>query len=153
MMLIKGYSLAAIIAATVVLLIAVCNAQGPTPAVEVTVYKSPTCGCCQKWVTHLEDHGFKVTAHDVPDVNPYKKQYGLPLGLGSCHTALVGDYLIEGHVPAGDIQRLLAEHPAAKGLAVPGMPMGSPGMEGPRKDAYDVLLIGEDDQTSVYASH
>lgn len=122
-------------------------------AQEVTVYKSPTCGCCTKWVKHVQANGFTVAARDVPDVIPYKQKLGLPLGLGSCHTAVVDGYLIEGHVPAEDIRRLLAEQPEAKGLAVPGMPIGSPGMEGPRKDPYEVLLIDKEGQTSVYARH
>ncbi|MGH8613346.1 MAG: DUF411 domain-containing protein [Gammaproteobacteria bacterium] len=126
---------------------------GVALAQEVTVYKSPTCGCCTKWVKHMEASGFTVDARDVPDVNPYKQNLGLPLGLGSCHTAVVDGYLIEGHVPAEDIRRLLQEQIEAKGLAVPGMPMGSPGMEGPRKDRYEVLLIDKEGQTSVYARH
>lgn len=128
-------------------------AEQKAAATQVTVYKSPTCGCCKKWVTHLKDNGFQVTAHDVQNVDPYKAKLGLPNGLGSCHTAVVAGYLIEGHVPAEDIKRLITERPAAKGLTVPGMPMGSPGMEGTRKDDYDVLLIGKDGKTSVYASH
>ncbi|MGH8659705.1 MAG: DUF411 domain-containing protein [Gammaproteobacteria bacterium] len=126
---------------------------GMALAQEVTVYKSPSCGCCTKWVKHMEASGFTVEARDVLDVNPYKQKLGLPLGLGSCHTAVVDGYLIEGHVPAEDIRRLLQEEPEAKGLAVPGMPMGSPGMEGPRKDRYEVLLIDKEDRTSVYARH
>ncbi len=120
---------------------------------EVTVYKSPTCGCCKLWVQHLEENGFKVTAYNVRDVTPYKIQNGLTPQLASCHTAVVDGYVIEGHVPAADIKRLLTERPQARGLVVPGMPMGSPGMEGPRSDPYDVLLLDRDGATSVYASH
>jgi len=126
---------------------------GMALAQEVTVYKSPTCGCCTKWVKHMEASGFTVEARDVADVNPYKQKLGLPLGLGSCHTAVVDGYLIEGHVPAEDIRRLLHEQIEAKGLAVPGMPMGSPGMEGARKDRYEVLLLDKEGQTSVYVRH
>ncbi len=97
----------------------------------VQVYKSRTCGCCQKWVEHVRSRGYQVTVSDVPDVTPVKRQLGVPSGASSCHTAVVGGYFIEGHVPAEDIARLLAEHPDIAGLAVPGMPMGSPGMEGP----------------------
>src|SRR3990172_3983402 len=93
----------------------------PTVAQEITVYKSPTCGCCNKWVTHLEQHGFSVAAHDVADVNRVKAQLGVPPTLGSCHTAVVGGYVIEGHVPADLIARLLAQPPAVAGVAVPGM--------------------------------
>lgn len=120
---------------------------------EVTVYKSPTCGCCKQWVTHLRDHGFTVKATDVSDVDPYKRKHGLPRRLGSCHTALVDGYVIEGHVPADDIKRLLTERPNVKGLAVPGMPMGSPGMEGPRKDPYAVLSFDAQGNSRVYARH
>ncbi len=121
---------------------------------EVAVYKSPTCGCCGLWVEHLQTHGFPVKVSDVDNLAPIKEQAGIPPGLGSCHTARVGDYFIEGHVPAADIQRLLAEKPRARGLAVPGMPIGSPGMEqGGRVEAYDVLLVHEDGSTSVFAHH
>jgi hypothetical protein len=102
------------------------------PAKEATVYKTATCGCCKKWVEHLEKSGYKVTAHDVPDVGVYKKRYGVPDSLGSCHTAIVSSgYIVEGHVPADVIDKLIAQAPKdVIGLAVPGMPAGSPGMEG-----------------------
>jgi hypothetical protein len=122
----------------------------------VEVWKSPTCGCCKDWVTHLEGHGFAVRVSDVGNTG-MRGRLGIPAALGSCHTALVGGYAIEGHVPARDIQRLLAERPPAIGLAVPGMPIGSPGMDGPayggRRDRYDVLLLRKDGSTSVFASH
>ena len=110
-------------------------------ASEITVYKSPSCGCCKKWVSHLRNNGLKVIAIDVKSVVPYKIKHGVTQPLASCHTALVGGYTIEGHVPAADIKRLLKNRPKVKGLTVPGMPMGTPGMEGPRKDAYDVLTF------------
>ncbi|WP_019142708.1 DUF411 domain-containing protein [Noviherbaspirillum massiliense] len=116
----------------------------------VDVYKSATCGCCEGWVKHLRDNGFTVKAHDVANPEDYRKKYGMPQSLGSCHTAMVQGYAIEGHVPASDIKRLLAERPKAKGLAVPDMPLGSPGMDGPRKDPYDVLLVQPDGRHSVY---
>lgn len=123
-------------------------------AAEVTVYKSPTCGCCKAWIEHLEENGFEVEARDVPDVVPHKIEHGVTPQLASCHTALVDGYVIEGHVPAGDIRRLLAERPAVKGLSVPGMPVGSPGMEhGDRVDPYDVLSFGDDGKTEVYSSY
>jgi len=121
-------------------------AAGP----EITVYKLSTCGCCMKWVEHLKKNGFQVTVNEVPDVAGYKRQFGVPKELESCHTAVVEGYTIEGHVPASEILRLLKEKPVAKGLAVPGMPLGSPGMEASRKDAYDVLLFDADGKTSVY---
>ena len=119
----------------------------------ITVYKSPTCGCCKKWVSHLEKNGFTVISKNTSNVNQYKKKAGLKPGLASCHTAFVDGYAIEGHVPANDIKRLLKERPDVKGLTVPGMPMGSPGMEGPRKDRYSVLTFDESGKTTVYSSH
>mgnify|MGYP001820145066 FL=1 len=119
----------------------------------ITVYKSPTCGCCTKWISHLEDNGFKVNAIDTKDMYKVKKEAGLHPGLGSCHTGIIDGYTIEGHVPASDIKRLLAERPAVRGLAVPGMPMGSPGMEGPRKDRYSVLTFDDSGKTTVFSTH
>ena len=127
-------------------------AAEPAP-VKVLVYKSPTCGCCTAWVDRIKAAGFEVTTRDVPDVEPIKARYGIPARLASCHTALVEGYALEGHVPPADVQRLLREKPKAVGLAVPGMPMGSPGMEGPYPaDRYDVLAFTKDGKTSVYAS-
>lgn len=119
-------------------------------AEEITVYKSPTCVCCSKWVEHLEDSGFTVKAHNRNDMQLIKQQLRISRPLQSCHTAIINGYVIEGHVPAADIKRLLAEKPQIHGLTVPGMPMGSPGMEGPRKDAYNVLAIDRQGKTTVY---
>lgn len=121
----------------------------------VTVYKSPTCGCCADWVEHLRSAGFEVeTVDDEERLYEAKRRHGVGPHLSSCHTAEVGGYFVEGHVPADDLERLLAEAPAdVLGLAVPGMPMGSPGMEGPRKDDYDVLAVKPDGRTEVYARH
>ncbi|HYD96520.1 MAG TPA: DUF411 domain-containing protein [Noviherbaspirillum sp.] len=131
------------------LLLPAFSARAAQPVIEV--YKTPTCGCCHLWVDHLRANGFTVTARDVSDTSPYRRKFGVPEELGSCHTGVVGGYAIEGHVPAQDIKRLLAEKPKAKGLAVPGMPMGSPGMEqGSRKDPYDVMLIQADGRHKVY---
>jgi hypothetical protein len=116
----------------------------------VDVYKSASCGCCEAWVRHLRDAGFTVNAHNVENPSDYRAKHHIPDELGSCHTAVVGDYAVEGHVPAAEIKRLLAEKPKARGLAVPSMPLGSPGMEGPRKDPYDVFLVKTDRQRSVY---
>jgi hypothetical protein len=122
----------------------------------VEVWKSPSCGCCKDWVVHLEANGFAVKVNDVGNTG-MRGRLGIPAALGSCHTALVGGYAIEGHVPARDIRRLLAERPSAMGLAVPGMPIGSPGMDGPeyggRRDRFDVLLVRKDGSTAVFASH
>lgn len=130
-------------------------ASGVAAATEptVTVYKSPTCGCCSKWIDHLEESGFEVAAVDLADLRQVKAMAGIAQEQASCHTARVGDYVIEGHVPAGDIRRLLREQPLARGLTVPGMPLGSPGMEAPNPQPYQVLLIGQDGGTSVFATH
>jgi hypothetical protein len=126
-------------------------AQGPKP-VPMTVYKSPTCGCCGKWVELMRASGFEVTVSDMPDVSPVKDKQGVPSALRSCHTAVVGGYAIEGHVPVDLVKKLLKEKPNAAGIAVPGMPMGSPGMEGDRKDAYNIVLFDKAGKTSVYGT-
>lgn len=119
----------------------------------VDVWKDPNCGCCQSWVEHLQANGFRVAVRDVGNT-AVRQRLGMPEKLGSCHTATVGAYVIEGHVPAADIQRLLKERPSALGLAVPGMVIGSPGMDGPeykgRKDAFDVLLVQKDGSTKIF---
>ncbi len=122
---------------------------------EITVYKSPTCGCCKEWVTYLEEEGFKVTAIDSDDVDAIKVKYGLPdPKLKSCHTAIVGDYIVEGHVPANDIERLLKTRPTnIKGLSAPGMPMMSPGMASRIPKDYDVLSFTETGETAVYSQY
>ena len=120
------------------------------------VWKSPSCGCCKVWVEHLEANDFKVKVHDVGNTAA-RQRLRIPMALGSCHTALVGRWAIEGHVPAADIKRLIKEAPDAVGLAVPGMPLGSPGMDGPdyggQRDPYDVLLVGHDGRTRVFSSY
>lgn len=135
------------LAASAVVLLA-----GPALAARdvIEVYKSPTCGCCTKWIAHLRANGFEVKAYDVDDITVSRAKLGVPQALGSCHSARVGDYLIEGHVPAKDIQRLLRERPSAAGLAVPGMPRGSPGMEADVEDPYDVLLFQLNGRYAVY---
>ncbi|WP_119153910.1 DUF411 domain-containing protein [Caldimonas tepidiphila] len=119
---------------------------------QIEVWKSPSCGCCQGWVEHLEKNGFEVKVNDVPGPADYREKFGLAAQYGSCHTAKVGGYVLEGHVPAREIHRLLKEKPQALGLAVPGMPVGSPGMEveSGRVDAYEVLLVTKDNRASVY---
>lgn len=121
----------------------------PALAVErppVTVHKDPTCGCCGEWISHLRRAGFSVTSIDNRRMNALKTRLGVPPELASCHTAEIGRYIVEGHVPAGAIDRLLAEAPQAKGLAAPGMPIGSPGMEGGEPETYEVILFGADGQ-------
>ncbi|MBP6534281.1 MAG: DUF411 domain-containing protein [Arenimonas sp.] len=122
-------------------------------ALNISVYKNQYCGCCHEWIKHLQKHGFKVSANDVPDTAPVRAKLGMPAELGSCHTATIGGYLIEGHVPAADIQRLLKEKPKAVGLAVPGMPAGSPGMESANPEPYNTLLVLKDGSTKVFAKH
>ena len=121
-------------------------------ALAVEVWTGPSCGCCHGWIDHLEAHGFEVTSHDGGN-GEARARLGIPVDYGSCHTGLVAGYALEGHVPAREIERLLAEKPDALGLSVPGMPRGSPGMESPVHDAYDVYLIGRDGRATVYASY
>lgn len=128
------------------------RAQAPA-APKMTVYKSPTCGCCAKWVAHMRNAGFEVTVNDVPNVGEIKAQHHVPADAQSCHTALVGGYVVEGHVPADVVNQLLKEKPAVAGLAVPGMPIGSPGMESAdgNKQAYNVVSFDKAGKTQVYA--
>lgn len=121
----------------------------------VLVHKNEYCGCCNGWVEHLRKAGFHVEVRNVGNMDPVKTRVGVPAGKGSCHTAEVGGYFVEGHVPAVDIKRLLAERPGAKGLVLPGMPVGSPGMEAPdgSTEPYTVELVGRDGTTTPYASH
>lgn len=118
----------------------------------VTVYKSPTCGCCSKWVEYLEENGYDVDTVDLNDVATVKSRYGVPEDLASCHTALVNGYVVEGHVPVEEINRMLDDDADVAGIAVPGMPMGSPGMEGHRVDSYDILAFQKDGSRAVFAS-
>lgn len=119
----------------------------------VDVYKSPYCGCCGKWVEHLQKNGFQVRSHEVEDVPGMRRALGMPDGYASCHTAKVGGYLIEGHVPAADVKRLLRERPKAIGLAVPSMPPGSPGMESAQPMPYNTLLVQASGKQQVFARH
>ena len=135
-------------------------AQGPATTKgnkpQIQVWKDPDCGCCKDWVTHLEANGFAVRVNDSGNTAA-RARLGIPTKLGSCHSGLVDGYAIEGHVPAREILRLLRDKPAVLGLAVPGMPVGSPGMDGAvygdRRDPYDVLLISRDGSTRVYQSY
>ena len=130
-------------------------APGKTDAL-VQVWKDPNCGCCKDWVVHLEGSGFRTQVSDTGNA-AIRSRLGMPQKLGSCHTALVAGYVIEGHVPASEIQRLLKEKPQSLGLSVPRMPVGSPGMDGPeyggRKDPYEVLLVAKDGSTTVFQSY
>lgn len=118
----------------------------------MTVYKSPTCGCCTEWIKHVEAAGFKVTVRDLVDLREVKAAFGIPAALQSCHTGQIGSYLVEGHVPADLITKMLREKPAGRGLAVPGMPIGSPGMEGGTPERYQVMLFDKAGAARVYAT-
>ena len=130
-------------------------AQGKSQGnpLKLEMYKSPYCGCCGKWAEHLQKNGFEVVTYEVKDVPAMRKKLGIPDRLGSCHSAKVGNYVFEGHVPASDIRRLLKEKPKALGLAVPGMPPGSPGMDVPNSPPYETLLVQADGSTQTFAKH
>jgi hypothetical protein len=134
------------------------GAPAPTQPLALTVYKDPNCGCCEQWVTHMAAAGFRPAVHDVSDLAAVKARLGVPAALHSCHTAVVGGVVVEGHVPAADVRRFLRERPrvgraAARGLAVPGMPAGSPGMEGPPPERYVVVAFAAGGATTRFASH
>lgn len=154
----RRHLLAATAATTAAMLLAPLARAATTPAASplVEVWKSPTCGCCKDWMRHVESGGLRTRAHDEGNTDA-RARFGLPLRYGSCHTARVEGYVIEGHVPVREIQRLLRERPDAIGLAVPAMPVGSPGMDGPeyggRKDPFDVLLVLRDGSARVYQSY
>ncbi|MCW5663748.1 MAG: DUF411 domain-containing protein [Piscinibacter sp.] len=130
--------------------------RAQTQPLHMEVWKSPSCGCCKEWIKHVESRGFRVSVHDVGNTAA-RAHMKLPMKLGSCHTAVVGRYAVEGHVPAADVLRLIKEAPDAVGLAVPGMPVGSPGMDGPdygdQRDPFDVLLVAKDGSTRVFSSY
>ena len=137
-----------------ILAIASLTGQAEELLPEVTVYKSATCSCCSGWIDHLKENGFQVKYENVTDLDTYKQKADLPYGMGSCHTGFVGGYAVEGHVPAEDIKRLLREKPEIRGIAVPGMPMGSPGMDfGPQKENYKTLSYTSDGTVDVFAKH
>jgi hypothetical protein len=133
--------------------LAVASCSKPAAAAPIiTVYKTPTCGCCRSWVEHLRKNGFQVKTVDRPDLTTIKRQHGVPEPLSSCHTAIVDGYTIEGHVPADVIRKLLQERPQVAGLAVPGMPMGSPGMEDPSSEPYEVYTFDRNGPKEIYAA-
>ena len=146
------------------LLVAVALSSAPGTAqsrpaaqkpVLMSVYKTPTCGCCAKWVEHMKQNGFTVHVTDLNDLSTIKSKHGVPSKVQSCHTGVVNGYVVEGHVPAADVKRMLKERPAVAGLALPGMPAGSPGMEVPgiQPPAYEVLTFDKSGATRVYARH
>jgi len=121
------------------------------PKATMTVYKTPTCGCCGKWIEHVKQAGFEVRTVEMDDLTEIKQGSGVPMRLRTCHTGVVEGYVVEGHVPADLVARVLKERPKVTGVAVPGMPIGSPGMEGTPSQSYDVLLFNKDGSTSVFA--
>ncbi len=149
-----------ILALALALLLSACESNTDTPVeappqssqpMHLVVYQNPQCGCCSLWVDHMKEHGFTAEMIEEPDFMARLERAGLRPELSSCHTALVDGYVIEGHVPADDVKRLLSERPVAHGLTVPGMPIGSPGMEhGNRRQAYDVLLFDISGDTQVF---
>ena len=145
--------LAVALAAAIVSVELPVTARQAAPTIQV--YKSPTCGCCANWVKHLQQHGFTTTVTETEDVAAIKAKHNIPARVQSCHTAIVEGYVLEGHVPAADVQRLLKERPPVVGLAVPGMPIGSPGMEvaSRKPQAYDVVAFDRGGQLKVFASH
>ena len=133
--------------------LALVSMRALSAAPAVSMFKLTGCGCCDLWAEHLRKSGFAVSVRAVPDLTPVRVKYGIPNIFGTCHTALVEGYAIEGHVPAADIQRLLRSKLKVAGLAVPGMPAGSPGMEGPRSEPYDVLTFDRNGATQIYARY
>ena len=135
--------------------IAFCIATMPLTAggPQVSVFKTRTCGCCAKWIEHLRANGFDVKVQEVDSTAEYQTKYGVPQNLRSCHTAVVQGYTIEGHVPAQEIYRLLKERPNVKGLAVPGMPVGSPGMESSSSQTYSVMIFDAEGHASEYQKY
>ena len=133
-------------------LLAACGAPSQASS-DVQIFRTATCGCCLGWAEHMEQNGFSVDVIEVDDLPAVKARLGVPAELAACHTAEVGGYVVEGHVPASDIQRLLRERPQIRGLAVPGMPEGSPGMEGPHPEPYAVLAFDAQGRSSVFERH
>ncbi len=137
-----------------VLLLAAFSQNLSAEEQEMTVYRSPTCGCCGKWIDHAKENGFKINDVISSDMDANKTRFGVPEKLASCHTAVINGYVVEGHVPAGDIQKMLQTKPKIVGVAAPGMPMGSPGMEmGGQKDTYNVVSFDKDAKVEVFANH
>ncbi len=144
-------TLALIMFAVTALFLSACTPSGAN-APEVVMYKTPACGCCELWAVHLENNGFSVKRENLNDLTQKKMQHGIPPHLSSCHTAVVDGYVVEGHVPADVVHRMLRDRPDIRGLSVPGMPIGSPGMEGPNPQPYEVLALMKNGSTEVFAT-
>lgn len=148
---IKRFAACLVAIAAIILLTTTTRAEAASDALEMTVYRDPACSCCGGWIDHLAAEGFQPSNVPTPDMDALKQQYGVPDELESCHTAVIDGYIIEGHVPADDIKRLLAEHPDVVGIAVPGMPTGTPGMEsGDTRDSFTVFSFDEQGHTDVF---
>jgi hypothetical protein len=143
----------ALIAVFVLALSAAPDNALSTALPKMTVYKTATCGCCAKWIDHMKAAGFNVKVEVVANTAPYRQQFGMPDKFGSCHTAVAGGYTFEGHIPPADIKKFLKAKPDALGLAVPGMPLGSPGMESVRSDPYNTLQISKTGASTVFEKH
>jgi hypothetical protein len=156
---IKAFGIGIVVAVLGILAYIQFGASASGPSIEgelpaVTVYQSPTCQCCSKWVDHLRANGFEVDAQKRNDMQQVKQHYNVPRELASCHTGVVGGYVVEGHVPADDLKRLLAERPNVAGITVPGMPVGSPGMEqGNQQDPYNVLTFTQQGDANIFARY
>ena len=156
---VKAFGIGIVVAIVGIVAYIQFGASASTPSIEgelpaVTVYRSPTCQCCEKWVDHLRANGFEVDMQSRNDMQQVKQHYNVPRELASCHTGVVGGYVVEGHVPADEIKRLLAEGPGVAGITVPGMPVGSPGMEqGNQQDPYNVLTFTQQGDASVFARY
>ncbi len=148
----RGRSLATFMALLTAAALSACGAPDRAPS-DVQIFRTATCNCCLGWAEHLEQNGFSVDVIEVDDLPAVKARLGVPAELAACHTAEVGGYVVEGHVPASDIQRLLRERPQVRGLAVPGMPEGSPGMEGPHPEPYAVLAFDTQGRSEVFERH
>jgi len=145
----KKLATAALVLGGIVLVVSF-RSPDPEPGTAIHVYKSPDCKCCARWVTHMEAAGFKVTVEDTTDLGAVKQRTGVALALWSCHTTVAGDYVVEGHAPARVVKRFLEEKPQVAGIAVPGMPTGSPGMEGPNPRPYDVIAFDGKGNRTVF---
>lgn len=139
------------VAIVAVVLLTITSAEAASALPEITVYRDPSCSCCEGWMEHLEAHGVQTNSVPTPDVDTLKQQYGVPDGLTSCHTAIVDGYIIEGHVPVEEIKRLLAEQPTVRGITVPGMPVGTPGMEsGDERESFTVFSFDNQGNSEVF---
>ena len=152
---IAGFSILGVALTALIATFVYTSGQSSSQAADIIVYKDPNCGCCTAWAEHLHDSGLSVKVVESEDMDTIKKQYGVPYEMQSCHTAKVGDYFVEGHVPAEHIKWVMSENPDINGLSVPGMPVGSPGMDmgDGTVEVYDVVIVNKDGTTQIHASY